>query len=201
MNTEQENKMLLASLIKSDFELFSEVWVRHPLFRNRRMRVDIVAVPRDEAMADIAFAFELKKDVDALDVSWAKHLKQGADYVLSTIEPDATRPILTKHFGKRVMATFMFPGGPSNTWHYSSDPKDAWLAGMSHMASTFRVGTVQYSGYNGNPIALYCPNEVWVSGRGWRHDARNILVGKRQIGSQRFSILDELAGISGTDDK
>lgn len=52
------------------------------------------------------------------------------------------------------------------------------------------------SAYKERPLVLTVGNEVWVSSRGWRTDARNILAGKRQLGSQRFNILDELKGIS-----
>jgi hypothetical protein len=41
-------------------------------------------------------------------------------------------------------------------------------------------------------VLYFGPNEVWVQGRGWHADAEHMLLGKRQVGSQRKTVLDLL---------
>lgn len=193
--TELQIRNRLRGLICDDFDVFEEVNLSHSLFRHRLLRADLVAIPRDPKMSDIAIAFETKKDQDWDIPSWGAALKQASDYVLATIHKD--RPQIAPHAGKRVMAVFMFPCASRQNWGACDDVREAALSGMSHLAASFRVGVARSVNYGRvERIALMVPNEVWVAGRGWRSDARNILVGKRQIGSQRFPILEELDRIA-----
>lgn len=184
----------LRQRLEAAFETFEEVPVRHALFRHRRLRADVLAIPRDERFSDIALAFETKGDPDWDKPRWARALKQASDYVLATVEPE-----VAAHAGKRVMATFVFPAPPWVTGDALDgrgpvDGRAAFLSGMAQMAAFHRVGMAKFSPeLQGRPLILsFGPNEVWLSTTGWRSAARDLLVGRRQIGSQRFAILDEL---------
>lgn len=197
MRDETQIRAHLRAMLEPAFETFEEVEVRHALFRRRRMRVDLLAIPRDPTLSDIALAFETKGD-RVWDIPlWAQALKQASDYVLATVEPK-----LSNHSGKRVMATFVYPAPQwvleMNENIHSETPKSSFLSGMAHMAGYHRVGMARYCASYGRQTALTLsigPNEVWLSTRGWRAQARHLLAGKRQIGSQRFPILDELANL------
>lgn len=192
MRDERIAKDELLRLLRGDFEVFEEATVSHALFRHRVIRPDMLAIPVDERMSDIALAFEVKGDTDWDVPRLSAALKQASDYVLATVVPGGP---WDAHAGKRVMATFLYPA-PSKMFSPDLAADEAYRRGMVHMAGYFRVGAAFASDrYGGRPLALECPGEVWVKGRGWRADARNILVGKRQIGSQRFSVLDELKRI------
>lgn len=191
-------RALLRRLLDPAFETFEEVPVRHALFRRRRLRADVLAIPRDPAYSDIAVAFETKSAREWDIPSLSQALKQASDYVLSTVEPDTPA-----HAGKRVMATFIFPGlefKGEGVIAALEDPvaayKAAFYAGLVHMASYHRVGQARLGmAYGQRALSLLLPGEVWLSTRGWRANARNLLVGKRQLGSQRFPILEELKGL------
>lgn len=183
MSAEAENVDVLRRVLNADFELFGEVSVRHALFRRRTLRVDLLGIPKAPELSDIALAFEVKGHSEWDIPRLAKCLKQASDYVLATIEPAVGMEL---HAGKRVMAVFIYP---------SPSPADQFHLGMVHMASYHRVGTVGVGEqYRERPHILHCGEELWLTSRGWRANARNVLAGKRQIGSQRFSILDELKG-------
>lgn len=192
MRNETEVRAYLRQQLDKDFELHEEVCVRHSLFKRRRLRLDLLAIPRDPRLSDIALAFETKPDREWDIPLWSEALKQASDYVLATVEPD-----LKAHAGKRVMAVFVYPSpleGLADAHHYIEDPRLSFYAGMLHMAGYSRVGIAKISSaYREIPLCLLVPNVVWISSRGWRANARDILVGKRQLGSQRFPILEELA--------
>lgn len=193
--SEADVRAHLAAVLARDFETFEEVEVRHALFRRRMLRIDVLAIPRDPVLTDLALAFETKGDRRWLIPEWAQALKQASDYVLATIEPK-----LAAHAGKRVMAAFVYP---APRWQSHGAPPSAgvtheemFLSGMGHMASYQRVGTARIvEGRRGPELVLKAGEELWTSTRGWRSNARNVLAGKRQIGSQRFPILEELRGL------
>lgn len=190
MTKEADNCNELRGLLAADFDTFVEVPVRHALFRRRSLRIDLLAIPKADHLRDIALGFEVKGHDEWNIPSLAHCLKQASDYVLATVEPE-----LPEHVGKRVMAVFVYPAPDKvNVTFDDVNPTAAFYSGMVHMAGYYRVGSAKISsGYREKPLTLSCPDEVWVSSRGWRSNARNILVGKRQIGSQRFPILEELS--------
>jgi len=121
--SETDNVDALIGLLQSDFTVYREVEVRHALFRRRSLRVDVLAVPVDPALSDIAVAFEVKGyavwDSDTL----ARCLKQAGDYVLSSVE--ARSKDASTHNGKRVMATFVYP--PLHPYSDKMSGKEAYL--------------------------------------------------------------------------
>lgn len=200
---EDRNREGLKTALSEHFSVYEEVNVRHAFF-NIDMRIDLIAVPAPGAPFLLPIGFETKGheqwDIPLL----AKCLKQASDYVLSTISPQPSLP--QSLFGKRVMAVFIYPspifrpnagpevGSPSDLSGNSVSAKDSFFRGMIHMAGYSRVGSCFYDPqYKGSPLVLRCPNEVWIGSKGWRSDALNILSGKRQIGSQKVDILDQLA--------
>lgn len=193
--SEEDVRRRLRVWLDPAFETHEEVVVRHALFRRRRLRVDVLAIPRDPAMSDIAIAFETKSDRVWDTALWGQVLKQASDYVLSTVEPE-----LRGHAGKRVMATFVYPcphwrgRGESEEGGTCLEGKEKLLAGMGHFAGYHRVGmaSAEQSSNHGRYLTLRLGVDVWNSWRGWHGHARNVLVGKRQLGSQSFPILDEL---------
>jgi len=194
VNQERSNVVALRMILAAGFDTFLEVPVRHALFTRRTLRIDLLAIPKHAPMNDIALGFEIKGCEEWDIPSMARCLKQAGDYVLATVEPAAA---LHEHVGKRIMAVFIYPGPEvASNVRPSDDPQVAFLGGMIHMAGHHRVGSVRVATqYREQPNALFCPNQVWSQSRGWRSDARNILVGRRQIGSQRFPILDELTAV------
>ena len=175
------------------FETFREVPLRHALFTHRTLRIDLIGIPKDDRFCDIALGFEVKGH-DEWDIpSLARCLKQASDYVLGIIQPGfAPRD----HDGKRVMAVFIYPPPSTCGMREGSRGGRDFLLGMAHIAGYHRVGTAGvaagYHGYREVPFVSSCGEEHWTSSKGWWQNARNVLVGKRQIGSQRFSILNEL---------
>lgn len=195
--TEIENLERLEGMLGNDFMTWREVPLRHALFRRRSLRVDLLAVPRSQEFSDIAIGFEVKSNDHSDEGNLGKALKQASDYVLGSIEAD--RAELNEHAGKRVMAVFLWPSpqwvsGPRE----QAPPKECFCMGMMHLASHLRVGVARIDkDYREHPLVIALgQNAVWISSRGWRATARNQLVGKRQIGSQRFPILDELEAMS-----
>jgi hypothetical protein len=186
---EDRRRRILCDKLGPHFEIFEEVWVRHPLFRRRRLRVDILAIPREVRYSSIAIGFEVKGYPDWDIPSLGTALKQASDYVLATIEPEAAIP--DRLHGKRIMAAFVYPGIADLLGvDLRGPPKLAYLAGMIQSASAHRVGTA----VDVKDLTLQVgTSEIWVGSKGWRSDANNLLSGQRQIGSQRFSILDELS--------
>ena len=193
---EVQTRAHLRAMLESAFETFEEVDVRHALFRKRRLRVDVLAIPRDPGLSDLALAFETKGDRDWLIPTYAEALKQASDYVLARVEPK-----LAAHAGKPVMATFIYPAPRKvmepHPHRIEPDKKIFFLSGMAHMAGYHRVGTARMETLKRGPALVLSVNEeIWNSHRGWRTNARNVLAGKRQLGSQRFPILEELATLT-----
>lgn len=194
--SEQENLEILKRHLAKGFDTWCEVPLRHALFRRRTLRVDLIAFPRDPRFSDIALAFEVKGHEQWDGPRYAKALKQASDYVLATVDTGIVPP---EHNGKRVMGVFLWPGKPEPEL---DDPYPEYergrFYGMAHLAGYFRVGTASYTDRRGTPVfCLRLGEQLWFEDRGWRASARNVLVGKRQIGSQRFPILDELEAMSG----
>ncbi|MCW9035389.1 MAG: hypothetical protein OQJ97_14295 [Rhodospirillales bacterium] len=194
-------KEYLIDILSGHFELYCEVNVQHATFGELTIRPDIVAIPLDQQYNDIALAFEIKSGKGFGTPEFAKAFKQASDYVLSRIKPDAARCEKFKsHVGKPIVACFMFPAPPWATENSLSEDMsqceliktgdEIFNSGMAHMAGYLRVGMVRRSFDNrSNPFVLcFGPNEVWNSSKGWRSDARNKLVGKRQIGSVKRDI-------------
>ncbi|RUP13899.1 MAG: hypothetical protein EKK43_14470 [Methylobacterium sp.] len=195
---ERQTRAELRRMLDPDFETYEEVDVRHALFRKRRLRVDLLAIPRDPLLSDLALAFETKGERDWLIPTYAEALKQASDYVLARVEPK-----LAEHAGKPVMATFIYPAPRKvmepNPRRVEADRKIFFLSGMAHMAGYHRVGTAQMENLKrGQALVLSVNEEIWNSQRGWRTNARNVLAGKRQVGSQRFPILEEIQTLDGT---
>lgn len=195
MPTEEENRNELERWLAPAFHTYREVCLRHALFTRRTLRVDLLAIPKDENFSDITLAFEVKGHEEWDIPNLAHALKQASDYVLGVVTADPAVPY--EHVGKRVMATIVWPMWHARGLGENRSHRDGILEGMRHMAGYHRVGAAYVTdAYKERPLVLTVGNEVWVSSRGWRSDARNILAGKRQLGSQRFNILDELKGIS-----
>ncbi|MGX9981103.1 hypothetical protein [Methylobacterium fujisawaense] len=195
---ERQTRAQLRQMLDPDFETYEEVDVRHALFRKRRLRVDLLAIPRDPLLSDLALAFETKGERDWLIPTYAEALKQASDYVLARVEPK-----LAEHAGKPVMATFIYPAPRKvmepNPRRVEADRKIFFLSGMAHMAGYHRVGTARMENLKrGQALVLSVNEEIWNSQRGWRTNARNVLAGKRQVGSQRFPILEEIQTLDGT---
>jgi len=191
MNLEEDKRIELESWLAPAFETWREVKLCHALFRRRKLRIDLLAVPREDPYRQIALGFEVKGHTEWDEPIWAKALKQASDYVLATVEPD--RPGLGPHVGKRIMAVFVWPAPSWVISPKSADIQGAFLSGMAQMAGYLRVGRATVSKSRRPSLELtFGPNDVWGSASGWRPHAQNMLVGKRQIGSQRFNILEEL---------
>lgn len=191
MSPEEQKCVELESWLAPAFETWREVRLRHALFRRCKLRIDLLAVPREEPYRRIALGFEVKGHAKWDEPIWAKALKQASDYVLATVEPD--RPDVRPHVGKRVMAVFVWPAPSWVVSSKSTDIQGVFLSGMAQMAGYLRVGRAMVSQSRRPSLELtFGPNDVWGSVSGWRPHAHNMLVGKRQIGSQRFNILDEL---------
>lgn len=180
----------LSRALSGDFEIYREVTARHCLLPIN-LRIDLLAIPRDETFSAVALGLEVKGHPDWLAPELAKCLKQASDYVLSVVCASPDLP--SHHVGKRVMAVFIYPPPPRH--HYESTATDSFLAGMAQMAAYHRVGTASVD-HKGRTV-LACPEPVWVQNKGWRATAIHILAGKRQVGSQRFNILDLLSKIQG----
>lgn len=189
--TEEINCVHLEKMLERDFEVYREVPVRHVLFKHRRLRVDIIAVPRCDEMKDIVIGFEVKSGREWDAPFLAKTIKQASDYVLSTIEGEGPSRALA---GRHLMAVFIWPAPtPDRSANDGQAFHEGIAYGLMHLGSYFRVGTARMQLMKGGyKLALSIANEVWVQDRGWCAQARHILIGKRQIGSQRYSIVDEL---------
>lgn len=185
---EANNCRALETWLLPAFETFSEVKVRPVLFRRRTLRVDLLAIPREEPYRRIALGFEVKGHAKWEEPTWAIALKQASDCVLATVEDN--RPGLQSHTGKRIMAAFVWP---APLWRHKNDAESAFLSGMAQMAGYHKAGTAKVSSSRQPELELRVGlSDVWGSARGWRPHGYNILVGKWQIGSQRVSILEEL---------
>lgn len=188
MDLEKPVRIELASYLESGFDVYEEVWLRHALFRERRLRCDLLAIPHDPDMADIILAFEVKYIEDKWDSAFfCKAVNQASDYIYATIEPN-----LPEHAGKRVLAAFVFPwAGCRNSGG------DNLLRGIARMAGYHRVGigVRPGDGWRKN-FMLECNADIWCGPNRWFVQARHILAGKRQIGSTKFSILEELEKLS-----
>lgn len=55
MSIEEQNCCELEALLAPDFETFREAPLRHPLFRRRILRVDLLAVPRAPDLSAFRF--------------------------------------------------------------------------------------------------------------------------------------------------
>ena len=192
IRSEDEMRSELKLLLRDHFHLFEEVTVEHALFRRRRLRCDLVAIPRDDDFADLTIAFEtkpLRSDcVDSTNYQ-VDAVRQAQDYVLSRIVDD--RVDLEGLRGRRILACHLYPTPPH---------EDTYLRGMMALAGTNRVGRV-VCGANENNRATRL-SSLWAAGCFWERGkftphARGILAGKRKIGSQKFSILDELSALEG----
>ena len=98
------------------------------------------------------------------------------------------------------MAAFIYPPPTYEPLPWCGVEEARLLRGMAHLALYLRVGMVKmvptaWPRPRGHVLGLTMGEELWTEDRGWRVNARNILAGKRQIGSQRFPILDELAAM------
>ena len=202
---EPEARLFLEEELSDQFEIYSEGSVRHATFSHVNIRPDYVIVPKDREFRDLALAIEVKSMSMQTTPVVAKALKQASDYVLSRINHDPRRKDgINNHANKPIVACFLFPAPEWHTEDSLRGVNDAeeiyktgdqiFLSGMTHFAGYLRVGRALVSTrYRERTFVLsFGPNEVWVSSRGWRSNARNMLVGKRQIGSTRKDLADLL---------
>lgn len=170
--SEEQRRLYLKRELLPHFYMQEEVDVFHVALQ-RKLRVDLLLRPKE--YTDALIAIEVKGHKDWCIPTLTKAIKQSADYVLTT-DPSGTP----------IMACLLYPWmqddlQPPGT-NYSAD-RVHYYAGMMQMAGAFRVGYVEETFDNFRFIIS--GNEIWNLQRGWRQQAKYLLGGKRQIGSQR----------------
>lgn len=184
--SELDNLNALEGAIFPGFVGYREVPVRHALFTKHLLRVDLLGVPRDPAFSDLLVGFEVKrhKQDKWSEQALAKTVKQASDYCLATVEPD--RDDIEFLRGRRVLAAFIWPAPLNN---------DAFRR-MFQVASYFRVGAARIDYRKRDQrLEMRLGQVIWSTANEWSGVARTTLAGKRQIGSQRFNVLDELQAL------
>ncbi|NQV22276.1 MAG: hypothetical protein HQ511_12755 [Rhodospirillales bacterium] len=178
----------LEILLSTDFHLAGNVEIESAAFTGRRLRPDLVAIPRDKSYSDFLIGFEVKAGCPNKTGDYASHLKQAADYVLGEIvDARLFGENKERFFARTIQAAFLFPSY-DETYFDSRKEKLLRLYGMHQLSAKFKVGRATF--VNG-ALALIMgagANPVWIQGRGWRPHARGLVRGKRQIGSQRINL-------------
>lgn len=202
MDVEKEYRAELIGALGSAFECFEEVPLEHPLFRGRKVRADLVAIPVDPRLSGYALAFEVKRPDRTWDYSkWSGAIRQASDYVYGRIAPAGPARAFA---GRRIAAAFMFPSPPLNTEGRLTDTgpfvfpaSSVMVSGLFHMALHFRVGSAYWEtiGRERNFCLTFGPNPVWDTRRGLRTQGINLIAGSRTLGSQRIDWKAELDGL------
>jgi hypothetical protein len=163
--------------------VFDEVTLSSNQISEKRLRVDLLAVPKDGSGR--VLGFEVKRGFYRMS-EYAQAIKQAADYRLGWIT-DPRLPRLENH---RISASFVFPrwnGGHDNPQEYG-----AQAPGMEILSHHFRVGVAQYE--EGSIALLINDQMLWSSGS-WSGNAAGVLGGKERIGSSMSADPARLRGI------
>ena len=114
--SEAERLSDLEDWLSADFDTFREVGIA--LDKQGNGRLDLLAIPKTDALDGVVLAFEVKRD--GFDVERA--LKQSADYV-------GARVLNGPHAGKRIAACFLYP---TQDLRHSDDRYYAGISKCSH---------------------------------------------------------------------
>jgi hypothetical protein len=157
------------------FELFDEVVLSSSQIVGKPLRIDVLAVPKEEF--GYLIGIEVKRGFYRMS-EYSLAIKQAADYRLSTIN-DPRLPTLA---GRRVAAGIVFPrwqGGHDKAREYCEPAR-----GMEILAHHFRVGAADYD--EGAITFVMNDQRLWSSGE-WSGNAPGILGGKERVGSLRMT--------------
>jgi hypothetical protein len=198
MDVERERRQELMAALGEGFEFFEEATLRHATFTGRKVRADIVAVPRDNRLSGYAFAFEVKEPKDGHYAFWSRTVRQAADYVYASVEASGSAG---RYAGRRIAGAFVFPAPPYDPTGLKgiASPfvrrgEEAMVSGIFHLALHFRVGRAFWQ----EPKRRFClsfgPNTVWESDCGFRIQGFGLITGERSLGSRRIDVRTELDG-------
>jgi hypothetical protein len=185
MDLEAQYRHELEALLKSEFDVFQEATVWHPVLKTA-LRVDVLAVAKGQLGPKLAFAFEIKLDRrwDVPGLSAA--IGQAASYVFCTFErSDGDK--------STIVNSFLYP---APEWAFQKhhpicehgQPADIFLAGMSHAAGASRIGFARKL----NTLQISLSGEIIRDAVGWRanyKDLKDLSKLTQQCGSKRLPIL------------
>ena len=188
MDVEAKKRAEVHEALEPWFDVWEEVRVETPL---GKLRVDVVAIPRETSDLREAIGFEVKSPVSELNFQdWAKVFKQAADYV-GSITIDKRLPDV------KISSVFVYPSPPYVPYpppaHMSEDYSGGWFrqeqllqyAGVIHLAQHFRVGHARWSSSRADSVFQLAmgPNPIWNQQHGWFKSGKDLLASRR-VGSK-----------------
>jgi hypothetical protein len=201
MDVEIEKRKELIGYISNSFYCYEEVTLLHSVFTKRKVRCDVLAIPKDSRYAGLTFAFEVKLDVvDRPDEDWRKAIHQAMDYIYAVVDDGKFSGLN----GRRVTSAFIFPGNLQHVLPHQDTAmavERGIIWGGLLVAAHFRVGqaTVESFANRSTRFALkFGTNPAWRSDKGFTDQADGLLIGKRQIGSRKVDVWQDLAGMNAT---
>lgn len=207
MDVEKKRRAELITALGSDFICFEEVKLRHAFMTKHCIRADVIAIPTQEEFWGFPIAFEVKEPDSKYrnSADWIQALRQTADYVYASIEPQKNSYDLSPYFGRRIAAAFLYPAPIYLQGSQQIVPHDIavaehetrYIAGAMQMALHFRVGggSWERTGIGPRFRLLMGPNEIWRSDCGFCHSGPTLLSGRRRLGSRKVDVMAELDGI------
>ena len=190
MDVERFRRTELIERLNSEFECFQEVWLRPILQSEKRVRADVVAVPRSEDLSNIIIAFEVKEPRQEQNfVKWTKAFRQAYDYVDAVVDDPVRAPPIA---GLRVACAFVYPspsyqppGSTNVTSRFLRPGHEAAMAGVIHLALQFRVGIANID-EKSRLILSFGPNTIWQERLGFLNFNMGLVTGTRPLGSRRI---------------
>jgi hypothetical protein len=198
MDIEKDLRVELANGLASSFKCYEEVELRHALFKNVKVRADLIAIPLAPNHGGLAFAFEVKRPTPMWGYGdWCSHIRQAHDYMFARVSDDR----LPEIEGLVVAFCFLFPApqyrphGPESEHSPYILAEDVTLAtGAFHLGLHLRVGRCYWDKKPPHRMLVlaFGPNDVWNSVEGFVPRGRGLLGANRQIGSRSINVLEHL---------
>lgn len=104
MDIEKQVRQELTAGLGSGFRCYEEVNLRHALFKDVRVRADLIGYPINNELDGFVFAFEVKRPSKEWGYGdWNSHIRQAHDYMYARVDDNRYPDIL----GKVVSCCFL----------------------------------------------------------------------------------------------
>jgi hypothetical protein len=147
--TEEQNREQILTLLEPHFDLYREVWLRDPL-TSLDMRIDVLAVPREEDFPFDPLGVEVKRSNPAIGHR-TQAFKQAIDYRRCVLNDQR----LKSYRCAWVPAVAVYMGGPSYRLQIGDPDRE-----LVRLAGKFNVGLFVRHRWSGLQLEI-CGEPIW----------------------------------------
>ena len=182
MDAEKPLRDEIRDIMQNDFLVFEEVCI-NSLLHEKKLRADLIIIPKDDRFTEQTFAIEVKNPrPDWQPKHWSYVAKQAFDYIGGKLEESID---ILKN--RKIDASFIFP---SPDYHCPGGNYDQHIIqGILQLAAQFRIGraTRAVDSVCGSFTLSIGANDIWTPKSGWTSQAVYLLKNKIRHGSGKIS--------------